>query len=78
MGPQPRDRGPGPIGHLCLPKIPIWTPSARGFASWKRTMVRSDCSRISGLCVEPRGLRGMMEHARGVPIDRAATEEARL
>jgi hypothetical protein len=30
--------------------------------------VRSDCSRISGLWVEPRGLRAMMEFARGFPI----------
>jgi hypothetical protein len=35
--------------------------------------VKSDCSRISGLCVEPRGLRAMMEFARGVPIEQTAS-----
>jgi len=36
--------------------------------------VRSDCSRISGLFVESRGLRAMMESARGVPIVRAGCQ----
>ena len=57
--------------RLWVPKTSIWTPSARTIWSRKSVAVRSDCSRISGLCVESRGLRAMMEHARGVPIDLA-------